>query len=44
VTKELKHEHQANNCLLAVDYVVGALDAKTRFNLMSSLLIKSTKL
>jgi hypothetical protein len=28
---------------LVVVYVVGALDAKTRFNLMSSLSIKSTK-
>ncbi len=44
MTKEPKHEHQANNCLLVVVYVVGALDAKTRFNLMSSLSIKSTKL
>jgi len=43
VTKEPKHEHRANNCLLVVVYVVGALDAKTRFNLMSSLSIKSTK-
>lgn len=43
VTKEPKHGHQANNCLLVIVYVVGALDAKTRFNLMSSLSIKSTK-